>query len=465
MPMQRIALVGPGDKLRNALVRVADAGVVQLDEPAVKEGAQLGEAAQRLQRIGFHDGPTDGAVSAMLSATASDLEALERDGRADLLAGEAQLQQYAAGAVHRRDVAALAGWCPSEQVAELAARLNDAGAAVVSMPTPRSMDPPTLLGDGDGLRGSFAGMVRTYGIVPYRDIDPTIWAGFVYVAMFGMMFGDVGHGLLLVAGAVLIQTGWIRRFPSLKPTWMFIAAAGLAAMAFGVLYGEFFGPTGVVPVVWLAPLDEPLRLLFAALAVGAVLLGIAYAVGAVNRWREGGVRLALYAPSGIAGAVLFVGVGIVVAGYTIGPTVSVAIGAVVGTAGVALALVGLYAESGGGASGVLQAAIGGFDLVVRLGSNLVSFARLAAFGMTHAALGWVVWRGAQALWGHGWAATAAAVLVFVVGNAIAFALEALVAGVQALRLEFYELFSRLFVGEGRPFRPWRIPVDRSEATC
>jgi V/A-type H+/Na+-transporting ATPase subunit I len=465
MPMQRIALVAPGDKLRDALVRVADAGLAQLDEPALKEGAQLGEAAQRLQRIGFHDGSTDGGVSAMLSAPAPDLEALERAGRAALLAGEAQLQQYAGGAVDRHDVAALAGWCPSERVPELAARLKDTGAAVVPMPTPRSMDPPTLLAGGDGLRGSFATLVRTYGIVPYRDIDPTIWAGIVYVTMFGMMFGDVGHGLLLVAGAVLIRMEWIRRFPSLKPMWMFIAAAGLAAMVFGALYGEFFGPTGVVPVVWLAPLDEPLRLLFAALAVGAVLLGIAYAVGAVNRWREGGIRLALYAPSGIAGAVLFVGVGIMVAGYTLGSTVLVTIGAVVGTTGVALALVGLYAESGGGGSGVLQAVIGGFDLVVRLGSNLMSFARLAAFGMTHAALGWVVWRGAQALWGHGWAATTAAVLVFVVGNAIAFALEALVAGVQALRLEFYELFSRLFVGEGRPFRPWRIPVDRSEAPC
>ena len=48
-------------------------------------------------------------------------------------------------------------------------------------------------------------------------------------------------------------------------------------------------------------------------------------------------------------------------------------------------------------------------------------------------------------------------LLFVVGNVIAFALEALVAGVQALRLEFYELFSRVFIGEGSPFRPWRIP--------
>ena len=89
--------------------------------------------------------------------------------------------------------------------------------------------------------------------------------------------------------------------------------------------------------------------------------------------------------------------------------------------------------------GLLQAAIGGLDLVVRLGSNLVSFARLAAFGMTHAALGWVVWRGTTALWGHSWIGAMGAVVVFAVGNAVAFALEALVAGVQALRLEFLRI--------------------------
>ena len=81
--------------------------------------------------------------------------------------------------------------------------------------------------------------------------------------------------------------------------WMFIAAAGVAAAMFGALYGEFFGPTGLVPVLWLAPLDDPLRLLLVGLAIGAVLLGLAYTVGAVNRWREGGMRLALYARSGI----------------------------------------------------------------------------------------------------------------------------------------------------------------------
>ncbi len=91
--------------------------------------------------------------------------------------------------------------------------------------------------------------------------------------------------------------------------------------------------------------------------------------------------------------------------------------------------------------------------MIRLGSNLVSFARLAAFGLTHAALLTVVWNGTTALWGPDWRA-AAAVLVFVVGNAVTFALEAVVAGIQALRLEYYELFSRIFQAEGRPFRPW-----------
>jgi V/A-type H+-transporting ATPase subunit I len=53
------------------------------------------------------------------------------------------------------------------------------------------------------------------------------------------------------------------------------------------------------------------------------------------------------------------------------------------------------------------------------------------------------------------------VLAFTIGNALAFGLEALVAGVQALRLEYYELFSRVLAGQGRPFRPWHVPMERS----
>ncbi len=135
------------------------------------------------------------------------------------------------------------------------------------------------------------------------------------------------------------------------------------------------------------------------------------------------------------------------------------VGAAIAAVGLALAGTGLHATTAGGAGGAVQTGIQLFDAVVRIGSNVVSFARLAAFGLTHAALGAIVWDGTTALAGRGPVGLAGAVLVFLAGNALAFALEALVAGVQALRLEFYELFSRLFEGEGRPFRPWHLPVE------
>lgn len=228
------------------------------------------------------------------------------------------------------------------------------------------------------------------------------------------------------------------------------------------MYGECFGPSGLVPVLWLAPLEHPVPLLLAALGVGAVLLGGAYALGTVNRWREGGWPVVLYTPSGIAGAALFAGLGLVAGALYLHRAWLAGAGGALAAVGLALAFVGFLAEAGGGGAAVAQAAVELFDVVVRLGSNVVSFTRLAAFGLTHAALGAVVWDAAAGLWHQGATVAWAAVLVLVVGNALAFALKALVAGVQALRLEYYELFSRVFQGQGRPFRPWHVPIPSEE---
>jgi len=278
------------------------------------------------------------------------------------------------------------------------------------------------------------------------------------VLMFGMMFGDAGEGAVLVAAALALRAGWPRWARRFRQAWLFVAGAGVAAIAFGLLYGEFFGPTGLVPALWLNPLDRPVTLLLAAAGVGAFLLAGAYALGVINRWREGGWAAALYAPSGIAGTALYLGAGLVVGGWYLRQDPMLAAGGFVAVAGLALAAAGFVAGAGGGAAGWTQAVVELFDLVVRIGSNVVSFTRLAAFGLTHAALSLLVWEGARVLWQQGGAACVAAVAVFAAGTALAFGLEALVAAVQALRLEYYELFSRVFVTQGRPFRPWHVPV-------
>ncbi|HEY6749355.1 MAG TPA: V-type ATPase 116kDa subunit family protein [Mycobacteriales bacterium] len=449
-PMARVAVVAPVADLRDVLVRVAGSGAVEVDR-TVAADLPPGDAERHLQRLADGRG-----ARPRLAMTRPDLDALERAGRADLLAGESELEQREAGAVRRGAVAALAGWAPRVSVPALAAQLAEVGGAVVPLPAPRGAEPPTLVRHAGAAR-SFEPLVQTYATVPYRDVDPTLAAGIAYVVMFGMMFGDAGHGLLLLLAALLLRAGRPRALARLRERWLLVAGAGLTSVLFGLAYGEAFGPTGL-PVLWLDPLEEPTALLLAAVGLGAVLLAGAYGVGTVNRVREGGWALALYAPGGVAGASLFLGAGLAAAGWYAGSGLLALAGGVVVVAGLGLTFVGLYVGSGGGAAGAAQSVVELVDTVTRLGANVVSFARLAAFGITHAAIAGLVWTGTVALWGSGPLGIAGAAVLFAVGNALAFGLEALVAGIQALRLEYYELFSRVFTAEGRPFHPWLLAV-------
>jgi V/A-type H+-transporting ATPase subunit I len=461
--MQRVAVLAPRDALRAVLVGVADEGVLALDDlsgDADAAGPRVAApAAARLQRL-----PAGAAGTAALSAAAPDLDRCEQDGRVDLIAGEAQLEEKARQAVQHGDVSAMVGWMPADALPRLAGRLGGSGGTVVPLRRPAGVQPPTLLPQAGASR-EFAPLITTYGTVPYADVNPSIVAGLAYVVMFGIMFADVGHGALLLLAAVAIRLGWSKRLTRLRPVWLFLACGGIASMAFGVLYGEFFGPTQVVPTLWLAPLDDPLQLLGVAIAVGALLLAGAYALGSINRFREGGWRMSVYAPSGLAGTALFFGIGAIAGGWYLGQTWLALLGGAVAVAGLVAAYVGLFAGAGGGGSGAAQAGIELFDMVVRLGSSLVSFARLGAFGLTHAALGVVIWGATVALWERGVIGAVGAVALFLVGNALVFGLEGLVAGIQALRLEYYELFSRIFDGEGRPFRPWHVPLATTEDSC
>lgn len=452
VPMTRLAVVAATAGLRDALVLVADAGTVEFDRVVTTAELAPTEVTRALQRL-----TPDPSVTARLSARAPDAAELVRAGRVDLLLGEAQLAEQSAQALVRGEVGAVIGWAPTAAIPALAESLARVGAAVVGLPRPAGIDPPTAAADGAAHR-SFAPLVQTYATVPYADVDPTIIAGLAYVVMFGAMFGDVGHGALLVLAALLIRAGRLGVLARLRPHWLLVAGAGGASMAFGFAYGECFGPTGLVPTGIVAPMEQPVAMLVAGVAAGAILLGGAFALGTLNRVREGGWALALYAPAGVAGALVFVAAGLgVAAAYWRNGWLGL-LGATLATAGLALAYVGFLVGAGGGGSGALQAAIEVVDLVIRLGANVISFARLAAFGLTHAVLGWIVWTATTGLWQRGAAGAVAAVAVFIVGNAVTFGLEALVAAIQALRLEYYELFSRVFQLEGRPFRPWHVPT-------
>jgi V/A-type H+-transporting ATPase subunit I len=346
----------------------------------------------------------------------------------------------------------------------LRARLRPWGGAVAELTPRRGALPPTTHVDLPS-SGALRPLVSTYATVPYSNLDPTLFAAIVYVLMFGMMFGDVGHGLALIAlGGAALHLGH-PRLARIRPSAPFLLGAGLAAVLFGFLYGEAFGPTGLVPTLWLRPLDEPETLLLAGLVGGSCLLAITFVLATINRWREGGISVALYATSRIGGSLLFAGTAAVVGGFVGSLAWLWQSGALVALIGAVLIFVGLVAEAGTGSSAIAQAVVEMFDTVLRLGSNIVSFTRLAAFGLTHAVLSEVTWDGTVGLWNRsGVVGHLAAVALFVGGNAAAFTLGALVGAIQALRLEYYEMFSRLFTTQGRPFEPWHIPIATLESS-
>ena len=454
--MSRVAVVAPRARARDTLVELARSGTVELVGNLPPPG---GEEAEALRRATRQRGAAAGDAPALL-ARRPDVAALEQVGERRLLEGEVELGRRARLAVDHGSFSAWRGWTPTSEIEELNERLAGLDAAVVELQPPAWVEPPTLLSPVK-VQERFRPLVRSYGTSPYRDVDPTLFTMVSFVVMFGMMFGDVGHGLVLVLLAVLLWRSAGRRFAGMRPLWPIVLAAGLSGAFFGLLYGEAFGPTGLVPTLWLDPLEEPIRLLVAALGVGAVLLAASYVIGIVNRWRRGGLRAALFAQFGVAGLLVFVGGLVVVAGVYESLTPVIVVGGAVAAVGLVLLAVGLALDAGRGAAAVTQAAIELVDAVIRLASNLVSFTRLAAFGLMHAAIGGIVFAGASALWG-GVAGSIAAALVFVGGNVVAFGLEALVTGVQALRLEYYELYSRVFTGEGHPFSPWRMTVVQEE---
>ncbi len=452
--MHRVAIAAMATSLRQVLVRLAGSGTVEL---AGELPAPAGPANDALRRVEAAGGPR--LAAAVLEAP-PDLSGLEERGARDLLAGEVEIERRAGMALAQDDVSVLVGWTPAQHLGSLRERMGAIGAAVIELPSPATEVPPTLLRSAR-LAAPFRVLVDTYGVLPYSDVDPTAFAAVAFVVMFGMMFGDVGHGLLLMLLGFALARQRSGRFARFRGSWPLVVAAGASGTVFGLLYGECFGPTGLVPTLWLAPLDQPLRLLEAGVVVGSALLAVSYLLGSANRWREHGLAAALYAQGGFAGSLVFAGAAVGTVGVIEASSTIRTAGLAIAAAGLCLLFVGTIAEAGRDVGGVTRGLVEVMDNVIRIGSNVISFARLAAFGMTHAALSLVTLEGVRQSAGGvvGWAAAA---VLFVIGTAVALALEGMVATIQALRLEYYELFSRIFEEEGRPFTPFALPVRSTE---
>ena len=116
------------------------------------------------------------------------------------------------------------------------------------------------------------------------------------------------------------------------------------------------------------------------------------------------------------------------------------------------------AVTGSLSASLMESLVEVFEAVMSFFSNTVSFVRLAAYAMSHSALLLAAFMMAEQVRHLPAAGGVLSVLIIVLGNLVAIVLEGIVAAVQALRLEYYEFFSKFFSGNGQPFQPFCLPA-------
>jgi V/A-type H+-transporting ATPase subunit I len=113
-------------------------------------------------------------------------------------------------------------------------------------------------------------------------------------------------------------------------------------------------------------------------------------------------------------------------------------------------------ESAPGGAGLPGALVEVFETILVFLANTISFVRLAAYAMSHAALLLAIAMMARVVARPSGEAGLSSWSVVIAGNVMAILLEGIVAAVQALRLEYYEFFSKFFSGAGQHFEPFRL---------
>lgn len=370
----------------------------------------------------------------------------------------------------KEDYYIIRGWMGEEDVEALLKETEKDDKVLVVVEEDREKyfgDPPTKL-ENPRFFKPFEMFVKMYGMPSPGEMDPTIFVALTYTFIFGAMFGDVGQGFCLFAiGGILYLTKKI----SLAGI---ISIAGLFSMAFGVLFGSVFGFEDVIPALWLHPAAAMTNLPFigqlntvfvVAIAFGMALNILVMIFQIVNAFKSHDTENAWFSSNGVAGLLFYGFLVLTVVLYMTGHKVPGNIMMAV-FLGIPI-LIFLFKEpltnlaernhkkiEGGKVMFLVQGFFELFETLLSYFSNTLSYVRIGAFAVSHAAIMEVVLMLAGASEGSpNW-------IVIVIGNIVVCGLEGLIVGIQVLRLEYYEMFSRFYKGGGREFRPFNSRKKR-----
>lgn len=324
-----------------------------------------------------------------------------------------------------------------------------------------SSTPPIKL-KNNALFKPYEMFVEMYGLPNYKEFDPTILIALTYSVLFGFMFGDVGQGL------VLLILGSIIAYKKKSRLAAIIARCGFFSTIFGFLFGSIFGFEDIIQPLWVRPAKAMTALpvignlntvFVVTITLGMFIIILMMILSILTKLRFNEPGEALFDANGVAGLVFYASALITIMLFMTGNHMPAAIILFIMFV---LPLILIFLKEplsavlekkkihleGGVGMFILQGFFELFEVLLSYFSNSLSFVRVGAFAVSHAAMMEVVLMLSGAESGNiNW-------IVVVLGNIFVMGMEGLIVGIQVLRLEYYELFSRFYTGDGREFKPY-----------
>ncbi|MDY4612027.1 MAG: V-type ATPase 116kDa subunit family protein [Sphaerochaetaceae bacterium] len=393
---------------------------------------------------------------------------------------------------YTRNTTLFSGWVPTDMSSpvEDAIRTASNGQCVIewtdagSLPreqVPVAVTSPRLL-------KPFQRMVDNYSVPEYGTINPTPFVAVAYLCMFALMFADAGQGAVLLLIGLL--ESWLYKKNPLRKEGMLTANVcnllvylGCASIVGGVLFGSYFGHPWF-PAVWFnyhavveggtsGSVQSIYDILGITIKFGIAIIGLGLILNWINLFRKKQWFTLCLDKNGLVGGWLF-GVGVwagfafVASGYRSLPS-SPFLKWGVGVPVVILLFKGIIGyvleRKEGGATkpigsvvmdDIMEWLVDLLEIFSGFLANTLSFMRVAGLGIAHVSLMVAFADMADMVGGVG------GIVVLVVGNALVIALEGLSAGIQSLRLNYYEFFTKYFTGKGIAYEPVGLRTEVRE---
>ena len=313
------------------------------------------------------------------------------------------------------------------------------------------LSPPTLL-KNNWFSKPFRMFVEMYGVPKYNDADPTLLVSLSYTLLFGIMFGDVGQGIILSLVGLIAYKKFGLQLGAVG------VRLGISSTLFGIVFGSVFGNEEIlIPMFNAMSPDNTMTLLIAAICLGIVLIVISMTFNVFLNFKKKQIGEAILSQNGICGLLFYISIlGLVInmfLGLDFVNVVYVICLIILPLFFIFLKepLIRKFEEDekmfpNGFGAFFVEGFFELFEVVLSFITNTMSFLRVGGFVLSHAGMMLVVYTLAEMVGGVG------EIIVIIFGNVFVMCLEGLIVGIQVLRLEFYEMFSRYYEGNGVPFK-------------